>query len=702
MLTARWPGAPSELDAVSSTSPIIEEPLAARVSVSERVLSRILSEPPKVAPGERVSADVYEPLETPSPNRARPPGCGPQPVDNLSPPLTQVASASVSVADSTESTEALPALPRPHSSVEEVAPSDMFTDMISSERKVGDAPAAKVPQRCKVLTGIADAGMLVSDAFADTRSPSSDGCSTRSVHDVPVESMPQRMPVVPDALPHLKRFQGGAGSGSFSIPIPRNLGDEFIGPESPRFRDRCPEITGTETAQGFFRSTADVPAESTSRRLPPVTVLPPFSNPRRRDIIDVAPPFPVIPLRRSTGLIAESSAGRADFPSPLISRALDSPSMLSQPPLPTSQKNAPQPERVRLGPVSIKATLLDSTAESFGQFVEPFAFPSIADGVALELDTYFAKARVSKLQVGSEPSCKLSNLRVVSWNVSARKWCCWQRWQALLLQVFRQDPHVVCLQEVTQDFLDTLRRSMWVSGRFTISASSLNQNHDVIILVRRDIGASFTDIFLGSYMGRNCIVADLVCVNARFRIGSVHLDDDLENGYENSQERTAQLLKLLPSIDPSVDSMPEASPHFIGVILCGSFNFCSSAPENVLVESSGFSDLWPLLHRDAPGFTEDPHVNQMLARGKSLEKRLRSDRVLLRSHDNAAAVTVFIPSAINLLGTDPCEDNIWPSDHFGLNATISLPHAMHAMGNTLADVHLQQPGSNTDSASFLL
>lgn len=103
-------------------------------------------------------------------------------------------------------------------------------------------------------------------------------------------------------------------------------------------------------------------------------------------------------------------------------------------------------------------------------------------------------------------------------------------------------------------------------------------------------------------------------------------------------------------------------------LLAGDFNFCSSwASENANVAPE-FVDLWPALHGRAAGYTEDTDLNTMLRNVKRKEKRVRFDRVLLRSPGGA-----WRPRSIEVLGTEPISEatpDVFPSDHFGLAAVI--------------------------------
>src|SRR3990167_2040968 len=101
-------------------------------------------------------------------------------------------------------------------------------------------------------------------------------------------------------------------------------------------------------------------------------------------------------------------------------------------------------------------------------------------------------------------------------------------------------------------------------------------------------------------------------------------------------------------------------------ILCGDFNFCSTWDENENIPND-FIDVWPMLREDA-GWTEDTDINIMRFLMKNKKKQVRFDRVIL--YENSQ----YQPVSIDLVGTTPLEneDNIWPSDHFGLISKFTL------------------------------
>lgn len=80
-----------------------------------------------------------------------------------------------------------------------------------------------------------------------------------------------------------------------------------------------------------------------------------------------------------------------------------------------------------------------------------------------------------------------------------------------------------------------------------------------------------------------------------------------------------------------------------------------------------YVDAWEMLHPDLPGYTEDTELNAMRLALSGKQKQVRFDRVLCKGLE---------PVHIELVGTEPFADGVWPSDHFALVCDLQMgaPH----------------------------
>jgi endonuclease/exonuclease/phosphatase family metal-dependent hydrolase len=257
---------------------------------------------------------------------------------------------------------------------------------------------------------------------------------------------------------------------------------------------------------------------------------------------------------------------------------------------------------------------------------------------------------------GPDPSAApLAALTVVTWNTWFAPYTFETRFQALLGVVRAQRPDVVCLQEIIPESLEMLLAEPWVREGYRVSdvTGDTLDSYGVVMLSRLPVRA-LTLHELPSHMGRRLLVAELAAGPGGIVVGTVHLESLKHNG-DARAEQLEVIFPLLKAVGPDA-------------VLVGDFNFCSSwTAENANLDPE-LVDLWPALRGRAPGYTEDPDVNVMLRNVQAKAKRVRFDRVLLRSAGGA-----WRPRSIELLGTEPIAESspdVFPSDHFGLVAVI--------------------------------
>jgi len=263
-----------------------------------------------------------------------------------------------------------------------------------------------------------------------------------------------------------------------------------------------------------------------------------------------------------------------------------------------------------------------------------------------------------------------STLRVLSWNVWFDDLYAQQRQRALLKELLQAAPDVACLQEVLPGFAAALRQCPELLSLYDVSPQDVKP-YGVLLLVRRELGAMFSDSWLTSHMARRLVSAELRGRWPGLLITSVHLES-----LNHRQVRKQQLADAAEWMHGRSHS-----------ILCGDFNFDDTKtwgdwklPEpahpaqdlenHVLLEElPGHLDCWREVHPQEPGYTFDGHANPVNCRDP--EERMRYDRVM-------ASVAGFMPKAVTLLGTEAIEEardwGLRPSDHFGLLVDLEVLH----------------------------
>ncbi|MEM9490317.1 MAG: endonuclease/exonuclease/phosphatase family protein, partial [Myxococcota bacterium] len=223
-----------------------------------------------------------------------------------------------------------------------------------------------------------------------------------------------------------------------------------------------------------------------------------------------------------------------------------------------------------------------------------------------------------------------------------------RRWAALLAEVGRRQPDVIAFQEVTEPFLAQLIATPWVREGYVLSDIDGRSYHGYgVMLLSRRRPTRIALHSMPSRMGRALLVADFAGWPT---VATIHLES-LRPSRRYRDIQFARCVDLLAGAEHAV--------------LVGDMNFCATwTEENGRVPDS-YTDVWPAVHGDDPGWTEDTDINAMLALRHSEVKQVRYDRVFVRS-----AGQLWRPRTIERLGTEPIDPDgrLFPSDHFGLCA----------------------------------
>jgi len=261
-----------------------------------------------------------------------------------------------------------------------------------------------------------------------------------------------------------------------------------------------------------------------------------------------------------------------------------------------------------------------------------------------------------------------SMLRVATWNIWFDRLQMSQRTITLIRLLLHEAPDLIGLQEVTPHVLRALQESAALREVYDVSPVHISQ-YGCLILARRDLNASFSEITLPTSMGRSLLVAACAGRHRGFTFATVHLES-----LSNRATRTAQL---------EVAARMVASRG--SAVLCGDFNFDSEQEwgdwrtprprraaadlENTALKTvlPQFSDAWPTLYPNERGLTFDGERNPYV---RDSGERMRYDRVMVRGPTPLRAQLLGV-----MLGDDgveartlgaSTEGNVVPSDHYGV------------------------------------
>jgi len=244
-------------------------------------------------------------------------------------------------------------------------------------------------------------------------------------------------------------------------------------------------------------------------------------------------------------------------------------------------------------------------------------------------------------------------LRIATFNIWFGELHRKARLKALLDLLQGHEPDIIGLEEVTPETLEWIKADPWVQKYYTLSdITGETVNPYGIFLMSRIPVNRFGLYPLHSWMGRHVLIGEFTINGEDLHAGVVHL----ESYRSSAPERAIQLGDIFLKLN--------RPPHSI---LMGDFNFCATWDENRILDP-GYQDLWGVLHPKEPGYTEDTDVNLMRRELKREEKKVRFDRILLRSPDSH-----WHPISIQMIGTEPISlqhPSVFPSDHFGLVGDI--------------------------------
>ncbi|RPF29486.1 endonuclease/exonuclease/phosphatase family protein [Streptomyces sp. Ag109_G2-6] len=250
-----------------------------------------------------------------------------------------------------------------------------------------------------------------------------------------------------------------------------------------------------------------------------------------------------------------------------------------------------------------------------------------------------------------------ARVRLLTWNTL------WDRYDApriatarrrpmLLADLAAADADVIALQEVEPALLALLLAEPWVRSGYTLGTDPDGADvadSGLLVLSRLPVREAGLHV-----LGRHKAVAAVAVDTAGgpLAVAATHLSSDhSENGAGRRVAELARLAEGLGGIGA-------------GLALLGDFNDGRTGAEGPAA-ALGLRDAWAEVHGpadDTPTF--DPGVNPLAAVGSLTGRAGRIDRILLSSGAGARVREAA------LRGDSPAPDGLFPSDHFGVEATV--------------------------------
>ena len=243
----------------------------------------------------------------------------------------------------------------------------------------------------------------------------------------------------------------------------------------------------------------------------------------------------------------------------------------------------------------------------------------------------------------------LDRLSLATYNIWFNVLFARQRYEAIAAILAAEAPDVMVFQEVTEPALTVLLAQPWIRAHYSSAAVCGGRlgHYGMLLLSRIPVDrVSYTR--LPSNLSRGYLTARYTIGGRSFTVVGLHL----ESGKAAAALRERQLRLVVDSVRGHAD-----------VAIMGDFNLRDA--ENAILPAD-FTDVWPTLRPDEPGFTEDTTINHMRYDMKHKHRHVRFDRVLLKAD-------TWTAHSVRLLGREPVEPElprIFPSDHFGVHCTL--------------------------------
>lgn len=243
--------------------------------------------------------------------------------------------------------------------------------------------------------------------------------------------------------------------------------------------------------------------------------------------------------------------------------------------------------------------------------------------------------------------------RFVTYNVLADPDHADQRAPELLKIIGDCDADIIALQEVAPWFLQKLSGADWFKKYHAPkSGDKIICPRGLLILSKQPITSPDYGL-LPSKQRRAYLIVETKIHGVKFKIATCHLDSFLKEGAMRAKQMDIIFGKLAAGEN---------------VIFLGDFNFGDGEQPETKHLDKNYVDIWTLTNGKKKGYTWNIEKSEMARKGSfPNEASRRLDRILIKSRQAK-------PISAGILGDKPVKGktDIFPSDHFGLRATVSI------------------------------
>jgi endonuclease/exonuclease/phosphatase family metal-dependent hydrolase len=267
----------------------------------------------------------------------------------------------------------------------------------------------------------------------------------------------------------------------------------------------------------------------------------------------------------------------------------------------------------------------------------------------------FSALLCSALLVSVSISCRETRqpAKLITYNVLADSDQAAQRTPSLLKIIGDSDADVIALQEVAPWFLSELTKTEWFK-KYPVPKSDdkIICARGLLILSKQPITSADYG-WLPSRQRRAYLIVETKVNGVTFKVATCHLDSFLKEGAMRAKQLDVFFKKLAADKN---------------AIFMGDFNFGDDAQPETKHIDKNYVDLWTQVNGKKKGYTWNIEKSEMARKGSfPNEKSRRIDRILIKSKQAE-------PVSSKILGDKPIKGHagVFPSDHFGLHAAVSV------------------------------
>ena len=238
----------------------------------------------------------------------------------------------------------------------------------------------------------------------------------------------------------------------------------------------------------------------------------------------------------------------------------------------------------------------------------------------------------------------MNRLKVLTYNIWFDPIDRIERTKALIATIIKQDPDIICLQEVTSNVYDIIKNTL---SHFYKYPDSLDHHYGCVILSKYKFSECRTILFKKTCMHRSLLIVrinDIIIATTHF--------ESIFSKKEKNKIKIAQFKECKDILDEYT--------NYYNVILCADTNLLNHEEEDFFPnrDAKNWQDCWELKGNNNNKYTFDYYTNSNLYKNSVDKYQSRLDRILFMGGNLDLDNFKLIKST---------DRSMPPSDHHGVS-----------------------------------